>query len=101
MVADQVKDYLENGNVTNSVNFPEMKMPRAGAARITVANSNVPNMVGQITSLLADAGINIVDMMNKSRDEIAYNLLDVESEVGDDVVEKIQAIEGVLSVRVV
>jgi D-3-phosphoglycerate dehydrogenase / 2-oxoglutarate reductase len=101
MVADQVKDYLENGNVTNAVNFPEMKMPRAGDARIAVANSNVPNMVGQITSLLADSGINIVDMMNKSRDDMAYNLLDVEGEVVGEVVEKIQAIEGVLAVRVV
>jgi len=100
MVADQVKDYLENGNITNSVNFPEMKMPRAGSARIAVANSNVPNMVGQITSLLADAGINIVDMMNKSRDEIAYNLLDVEGDM-DDVENKIRAIEGVLSVRII
>lgn len=100
MVADQVKDYLENGNITNSVNFPEMKMPRAGSARIAVANSNIPNMVGQITSLLADAGINIVDMMNKSRDEIAYNLLDVEGDM-DDVEEKIRAVEGVLSVRII
>ncbi len=99
MVADQVKDYLENGNITNSVNFPEMKMPRAGSARISVANSNVPNMVGQITSLLADEGINIVDMMNRSRGDIAYNLLDVEGELGSDIAEKIQAIEGVLSVR--
>ena len=101
MVADQLKDYLENGNILNSVNFPEMRMPRTAGSRICVANSNVPNMVGQITSLLADAGINIGDMMNKSRDEIAYNLLDVEGEVGEDVVEKIRAIEGVLSVRVV
>ncbi len=101
MVANQVKDYLENGNITNSVNFPEMKMPRAAGSRICVANSNVPNMVGQITSLLADAGINIGDMMNKSRNEVAYNLLDVEGAVDEAVVEKIRAIEGVLSVRVV
>ena len=100
MVADQVKDYLENGNITNSVNFPEMKMPRTGGARIAVANSNVPNMVGQITSLLAGSGINIGDMMNKSRDDIAYYVLDVEGEVGEGVVEKIQEIDGVLSVRV-
>lgn len=101
MVADQLKDYLENGNVVNSVNFPDMKMPRAGSARITIANSNVPNMVGQVTSQLAEAGINIVDMMNKSRGDIAYNLLDVEGDVSDDVVASIQAVEGVLSVRVV
>lgn len=101
MVADQIRDYLESGNITNSVNFPEMKMPRTAGSRICVANSNVPNMVGQITSLLADAGINIGDMMNKSRDDVAYNLLDVEGEVGEEVVEKIRAIEGVRSVRVV
>ncbi len=100
MVADQIKDYLENGNITNSVNFPEMSMPRAGTARITVANSNVPNMVGQITSILAEMGINIVDMMNKSRGDMAYNLLDVEGAVDTDIADKIQSIDGVLSVRV-
>jgi D-3-phosphoglycerate dehydrogenase len=101
MVADQIKDYLENGNIVNSVNFPEMKMPRAGDARITIANSNVPNMVGQVTSILAEAEINILDMLNKSRGDIAYNLLDVEGDVSDEIVEHIRAIEGVLSVRVV
>jgi D-3-phosphoglycerate dehydrogenase len=101
MVADQIKDYLENGNIVNSVNFPDMKMPRAGDARISIANSNVPNMLGQVTSLLAEAEINILDMMNKSRGDIAYNVLDVEGEVTDEIVEHIHAIEGVLSVRVV
>ncbi len=100
MVADQIQDYLENGNITNSVNFPEMKMPRAGAARIAIANSNVPNMVGQITSVLADSGINIVDMLNKSRGDIAYNLLDLGTEVDEDIADKIKQIEGVLAVRV-
>jgi D-3-phosphoglycerate dehydrogenase len=101
MVADQIKDYLENGNIVNSVNFPEMKMPRAGNARITIANSNVPNMVGQVTSILAEAEINILDMMNKSRGDIAYNLLDIEGDITDEIVEHIRAVEGVLSVRVV
>ncbi len=101
MVADQVKDYLENGNIVNSVNFPEMKMPRAGSARITIANSNVPNMLGQVTSILAKAEINILDMMNKSRGDIAYNLLDIEGDISDEIVEHICAVEGVLSVRVV
>lgn len=101
MVADQIKDYLENGNIVNSVNFPEMKMPRAGGARITIANSNVPNMLGQVTSILAEAEINIVDMMNKSRGDVAYNLLDIEGDITDEVVEHIRAVEGVLSVRVV
>jgi len=98
MVADQVRDYLENGNITNSVNFPEMKMPRAGASRIAI--SNVPKMVGQITSVLADSGINIVDMLNKSRGDIAYNLLDLGTEVGKDIADKIKKIEGVLAVRI-
>lgn len=101
MVADQMRDYLENGNITNSVNFPDMKMPRAGASRIAVSNSNVPTMVGQITSVLADSGINIVDMLNKSRGDVAYNLLDLETEVEDDVANKIKAIKGVLAARIV
>jgi len=101
MVADQVRDYLENGNITNSVNFPEMKMPRAGASRIAISNSNVPKMVGQITSVLADSGINIVDMLNKSRGDIAYNLLDLGTEVGEDIADKIKKIEGVLAVRII
>ena len=101
MVADQIQDYLENGNITNSVNFPEMKMPRAGAARIAISNSNVPNMVGQITSVLADSGINIVDMLNKSRGDIAYNLVDLGTEVDKDIADKIKQIEGVLAVRII
>ncbi len=100
MVADQVREFLESGNITNSVNFPEMVMPRAGDTRITVANSNVPNMVGQITSLLADASINIVDMMNRSRGDLAYNILDVEGSVEEGLVARIGEIEGVLSVRI-
>ena len=101
MVADQIQDYLENGNITNSVNFPEMKMPRAGASRIAISNSNIPNMVGQITSVLADSGINIVDMLNKSRGDIAYNLLDLGTEVGKDIADKMKKIEGVLAVRII
>ncbi len=101
MAANQIQDYLENGNITNSVNFPEMKMPRAGASRVAISNSNVPNMVGQITSVLADSGINITDMLNKSRGDIAYNLLDLETTVESDVAEKLKKIEGVLAVRIV
>ena len=99
MVADQVRDYLENGNILNSVNFPEMQMPRAGGPRIAIANSNVPNMVGQISSVLADAGINIDDMLNRSRGELAYNLVDVSGDVSDGVLDQLRGIEGVLSVR--
>ena len=99
MVADQVKDYLENGNILNSVNFPEVQMPRGGDYRIAVVNSNVPNMVGQISTALADAGLNIIDMLNKSRGELAYTLVDVESEITDSTIKAISAIEGVLAVR--
>ena len=101
MVACQIQDYLENGNITNSVNFPEMKMPRAGASRMAISNSNVPKMVGQITSVLADSGINIVDMLNKSREDIAYNLVDLETAADGDIVNKIKQIEGVLAVRII
>jgi len=99
MVAEQVKDFLENGNVTNSVNFPEVQMPRNGGYRIGVANSNVPNMVGQISTKLADAGLNIIDMLNKSRGDLAYTLVDVDSEISQETVQVISEIEGVLSVR--
>lgn len=102
MVAEQVKNYLEHGNVLNSVNFPEVQMPRTeGAFRLSVVNSNVPNMLGQISSALADAGLNIVDMLNKSRDDLAYTLVDVDQEVSDDVIDKMQAIDGVLVVRAI
>jgi len=99
MVAEQVKDYLENGHVTNSVNFPEVYMPRNGGFRLAVVNSNVPNMVGQISTALADAGLNIVDMLNKSRGDLAYTVVDVDSDVTEATLSSISAIEGVLSVR--
>ncbi len=99
MVADQVRDYLEDGTVRNSVNFPEAVMPRNGGYRITIANANVPNMVGQISTLLANAGLNIADLLNKSRGEIAYTIIDVDGEIADETVNEIRAIEGVLSLR--
>lgn len=99
MVADQVKDYLENGNILNSVNFPEVQMPRGSEYRVAVVNSNVPNMVGQISTALADAGLNIIDMLNKSRGDLAYTLVDVDSELGEATIEAISAIDGVLAVR--
>lgn len=100
MVADQVRDWLENGNVRNSVNFPEIRLPRAdGCHRIAVVNSNVPNMLGQVSTLLADAGLNIVDMLNKSRGNLAVTLLDVEQAPSSEVGDQIASIEGVLSVR--
>ena len=99
MVADQVRDYLENGNISNSVNFPEINLPRSEGVRLAVINNNVPNMVGQISTDLAEAGLNIIDMLNKSRNEIAVTLLDVDNEVPQDVIDRIAAINGVLSVR--
>jgi D-3-phosphoglycerate dehydrogenase len=99
MVADQVRDYLLDGNIVNSVNFPNVVMPRESAYRIAVANANVPNMVGQITAAMADAKLNIHNMMNKSKKDVAYTLLDVDSKVPKKVVDAIAKIEGVLAVR--
>lgn len=101
MVADQLRDYLENGNIVNSVNFPEAVLPRGGAQRITIANANVPNMVGQISTKLADAGVNIVDLLNKSRGDLAYTVIDVETAISDALVTELGSIEGVLKVRVI
>jgi D-3-phosphoglycerate dehydrogenase len=100
MVADQVRDYLENGNVRNSVNFPEVVMPRAEGYRIAIVNSNVPNMLGQISTAMAGAGLNIIDMLNKSRGDLAYTLIDVDQQVPQDIVRAISAIDGVMAVRV-
>ena len=99
MVANQIKDYLENGNILNSVNFPEAKMPRAGKERLAITHKNIPNMVGQISTAVADAGANIIDMLNKSRDDVAYTLIDLESEISDTVIDNLKQIEGILTVR--
>jgi len=99
MVAEEVRDYLENGNVRNSVNFPEMHMPRNGANRIAVVNENVPNMLGQISTCIAEAGLNILDMLNKSRNELAYTLVDVDSDVQPACLQQLADIKGVLNVR--
>lgn len=99
MVVEQVRDYLENGNIRNSVNFPEMQMPRAGGYRLAIVNENVPNMLGQISTCMADAGLNIKDMLNKSRDDLACTLVDVDSEVKPACLEHLAGIKGVLNVR--
>ncbi len=99
MVADSVREYLENGTVNNSVNFPEAIMPRNGGSRITVANANVPNMVGQISTILANADLNIADLLNKSRGEIAYTIIDLDGEIPADTLSAIRGINGVLSLR--
>jgi D-3-phosphoglycerate dehydrogenase / 2-oxoglutarate reductase len=100
MAADQLREYLEHGNLVNAVNFPHVRLARAeGGHRLAIANANVPNMVGQITTDLAQAGLNILDMINKSRGELAYTMLDVDRPVPDAVLARIRAIEGVLRVR--
>lgn len=100
MAVDQVRDFLENGNIKNSVNFPVAQMPRNGKYRLIIANRNIPKMVGNITSILADENINISDMLNKHRDEIAYNIIDVDDEITEDQVGKIRSLEGVIMVRI-
>ena len=99
MVAEQVADYLENGNITNSVNFPNIAMPRESGYRLAIANANVPNMLGQISTALASAGLNIQNMVNKSRGDFAFTLVDVESAVSQAVIDQLKAINGVLRVR--
>lgn len=99
MVVDQLRDYLEHGNVNNAVNFPNVTMARESAFRVAIANSNVPNMLGQISTAMASAGLNIHNMVNKSRGEMAYTLVDVDSPVAANVTDGIAAIQGVLSVR--
>jgi len=99
MVADQLRAYLEDGNVTNSVNFPEIQLPRNGGYRMAVVNCNVPNMVGQISTDLAQAGLNIVDMLNRSRGELAVTLIDIDRPCPEETARRISEIEGVLSVR--
>ena len=99
MVVDQVREYLENGNVRNAVNFPDVTMMRESPYRLGIANANVPNMVGQISTAVAHAGLNIHNMLNKSKKDVAYTLVDVDSPVPSKVIDRIAAIEGVLAVR--
>ena len=99
MVADQLRDYLEHGNVANAVNFPQVAMARESAHRIAIANANVPNMLGQISTAMANAGLNIHNMVNKSRGDMAYTLVDVDSAVEPALLKDLAGITGVLSVR--
>ena len=99
MVAEQLADYLENGNILNAVNFPNINLPRESAYRLAIANANVPNMLGQISTALAAAGLNIHNMVNKSKGEMAFTLVDVDAAVADGVIAGLAAIEGVLRVR--
>ena len=99
MVADQIKDFLENGNIKNSVNFPAVKLPRAGKSRVAITHKNMPDMIAKISTVVGDEGYNIYHMRNESRNDLAYTLMDIESEIGDDLIEKFVAIDGVLKAR--
>lgn len=99
MVADQLIDFLQNGNIRNSVNFPNIALERNGGYRIAFSNRNVPKMLNQVLSVLADAEINVIDMINKSRDEVAYNLIDIETEPTPELINALEQIDGVIKVR--
>jgi len=101
MAVNQLKDFLENGNITNSVNFPNCSLSRmVGDKRVVIANKNIPNMISEITSLLAENSINICDMINKSRGDFAYNIIDIEGDIGDEVIKSLEGTEGIIRVRV-
>jgi D-3-phosphoglycerate dehydrogenase len=100
MVADQLIDFLENGNIKNSVNFPNIALERNGGFRIAFSNRNVPKMLNQVLSVLADRELNVIDMINKSRDEVAYNIIDIDKEPSEDLVQALEAIDGVIKVRI-
>ncbi len=101
MVANQVKNYLETGNIVNSVNFPNVKLDRGTPYRLVVCNANVPNMVGQISTIMADANLNIHDMINQSRGEIAYTIVDLDSKIPETVVETIRQLDGIMIARAI
>ncbi|GAB3381028.1 phosphoglycerate dehydrogenase [Spongiibacter taiwanensis] len=101
MAADQLQDFLCNGNIVNSVNFPALSLERTGGTRLAISNRNVPKMLGSVLGILADAEINILDMLNKSRDEIAYNLIDIAGDISPALVKEIEALEGIVNVRVI
>jgi D-3-phosphoglycerate dehydrogenase / 2-oxoglutarate reductase len=101
MVADQLRDFLENGNVQNSVNFPTTRMAREGVARLCIANQNRPGMIGRLSQVLGEAGLNISQMHNASRGDVAYTLVDLDAPVAESALQQIAAVEGILSLRVV
>ena len=101
MAADQLRDFLENGNIRNSVNFPTLQLERVSGCRLSVTNENVPKILGNVLSILADEDINVIDMLNKSRDKIAYNLIDISGVVTDGILERMRAIKGVINVRLI
>lgn len=100
MAAMQIMDFMENGNIKNSVNFPECSLERSAKARVTISNKNEPGMIEKITGLLAENKLNITDMINKSKGELAYNIIDIEGDINSDLINKIKSIGGILAVRV-
>jgi D-3-phosphoglycerate dehydrogenase len=101
MAANQLRDFLENGNISNSVNFPSLALDRNGGVRLAITNRNIPKMLGQLLSVLADADINVIDMINKSRDDVAYNLIDVATEPSEEFLQRMRAVTGVVNVRLI
>ena len=101
MVVDQLREFLEHGNVVNAVNFPSMRLARAGHQRICIANKNKPNMIGQLSHVIGESEVNITQMHNASRGDYAYNIVDVDAPVGESLIAALRAIDGILSVRVV
>lgn len=101
MAADQLRDFLENGNIKNAVNFPTLQLDRVSGCRLSVTNTNVPKILGNVLSILADENINVIDMLNKSRDEVAYNLIDISTQPDADAIEKMRGLEGVINVRLI
>jgi D-3-phosphoglycerate dehydrogenase len=101
MAANQLMDFLEDGNIRNSVNYPQIKMARNGGTRITFSNRNVPKVLGSVLSILADSELNVVDMVNKSRNDIAYNIIDIDGDFDASLKAKIAAVDGVVHVRII
>ena len=99
MIADQMKDFLENGNIRNSVNYPAVKLPRGGKSRVAITHKNMPDMIAKISTAVGDAGYNIHHMRNESKNDLAYTLMDIECDITNDLIEKFAAIEGVLKAR--
>ena len=101
MAVEQIVEFLQTGNIRNSVNFPNVNLPRSTKNRIAITNKNVPTMIGKITTSLGDLGLNIADMTNVSRGEVAYNLIDVENKVDNEPLEKLASIKGLVNVRLI
>jgi D-3-phosphoglycerate dehydrogenase len=101
MAAKQLRDYLENGNISNSVNLPTLKQDCSGVARLCIIHRNIPNMLASVTSLLSRDGVNVENMTNKSKGEYAYTVVDINTDIGEDTCDKIRAISGILRVRLI